>query len=89
MEAEKIAKVLNASKAFVSGKNPSLFRIQKDLAEELQKLFETLIPGEEFTGYAIVNGESLVFHKKGGKMIVAFVDEDKIFGAFRKMMEYE
>ena len=85
MEAEKIARLLDAEKAVVTGIKTSLFRIQEELANEILKLIELITPNNSI-GYAIINGESIVFHR-GEKTIIAFVDDDKIMGAIRRLSE--
>lgn len=86
VDAEKVAKILDAEKAFVIGNKISLFRIPPELAEELGELIEIIAPNEKCAGYAVVNGESIVF-KKAEEKIIAFVDNDKIIGSLRRLEE--
>lgn len=86
MDAEKVAKILDAEKAFVIGNRISLFRIPAELAEELGKLIDIIVPNEKCTGYAVVNGESIVF-KKAEEKIIAFIDNDRIIGSLRRLEE--
>jgi len=85
VDAEKVAKFLNAERVIVSGSKFSLFGISRELADEILKLIELMTP-ERCVGYAVVNGESLVF-QRGLETVVAFVDEDKIVGTMRRLSE--
>lgn len=87
MEAERLARILGSEKAAVFGDGSSIFGLSKEFAEELCKFIENLIKEEEFFGYAIVNGESLVFRKKEGEFLIAFVEDDKLMGSLRKLGE--
>lgn len=87
MDAEKVANVLNSRKAAVFAEKISVFGISKELAEELKNLINSVIDVEEFSGYAVVNGETLVFKKKNDRTILAFVDDDKVMGSIRKLVE--
>ncbi|MEM0089369.1 MAG: hypothetical protein QXD49_01200 [Archaeoglobaceae archaeon] len=87
MDAEKVANALNSRKTAVLGEKISVFGISKELAEELSNLIRFIVDEEEFSGYAVVNGETLVFRKKNEKTILAFVDDEKVMGSIRKLME--
>lgn len=87
MDAEKVANVLNSKKAAVFGEKISVFGISKELADELNNLINSIVGEKEFLGYAVVNGETLVFRRKNDKTILAFVDDDRVMGSIRKLAE--
>lgn len=85
MDAEKVARLLGAEKVIVAGNKISLFGLQKELADEVLKLIELITPGNCF-GYAIANGEGLVF-RRGELTVVAFVEDDRVIGTLRRLTE--
>lgn len=87
MDAEKIASTLDSRKVAVLGDKTTTFGISREFAEELRNLIEFVVGEQEFSGYALVNGETLVFRKKNEKTILAFVDDEKLMGSMRKIME--
>ncbi|MCS7143766.1 MAG: hypothetical protein NZ879_01955 [Archaeoglobaceae archaeon] len=84
MDAERVAKLLDTERVIVVGKTLSLFRVQKELAEELWRLLELIVPSENCIGYAVVNGESIVF-QRGLETVIAFVEDDKLIGSIRRL----
>lgn len=86
VDAERVAKILDTDRAIVIGSRTSIFRVHKELAEELWRLIELIAPCESCIGYAVVNGESIVF-QKGSETIIAFVEDDKIMGSIRRLSE--
>ncbi len=87
MKAEKVAHFLDSRKVIVFGEDSSIIGVDKELARELRSFIESLINEEEFKGYAIINGESLVFRKREGEILIAFVDGDRIMGSLKKLGE--
>lgn len=87
VDAEKVANALNSRKTAVLGEKISVLGISKELAEELNNLINFVVGEKEFSGYAVVNGDTVVFVKRDEKTILAFVDEDKVMGSIRKLME--
>jgi len=87
VKAEKIARSLDSEKVIVFGKDSSILGIDEELADELRSFIESIINEEEFKGYAIINGESLVFRKRKGEILIAFVDGDRIMGSLKKLGE--
>lgn len=85
MDAEKVAKLLDASKAIVVGNKLSTYKISEELAVEILRLIKLMTP-ENCLGYAIVNGERVVF-RRGAETILAFVDCDRTVGAMRRLSE--
>jgi|GEM_PF-2928317 predicted hydrocarbon binding protein len=83
VDAERIAKLLGAEKAIVAGIETSLFKIPKEMADEILKLVELITP-KPSRGYAVINGETLVF-QRGEETIIAFVDADKIIGSIKRL----
>lgn len=87
VDVEKVANALNSRKIAVLGEKISVLGISKELAEELNNLINFVVGEKEFSGYAVVNGDTVVFIKRDEKTILAFVDEDKVMGSIRKLME--
>jgi len=87
LKAEKIARSLDSGKVIVFEKDSSILGIDEELADELRSFIESIINEGEFKGYAIINGESLVFRKREGEILIAFVDGDRIMGSLKKLGE--
>lgn len=87
MDAVKVANFLNSRRTAVLGEKVSVYGIDKELAEELYRLIDFIIPEKEFLGYAIVNGETVVFKRKDVKTVLAYVDDEKLMGSIKKLME--
>lgn len=86
VDAESVAKLLDAKRTIVAGEKISFYNISEELAEELWRLIDFVVLNENCVGYAIVNGESIVF-QKGLDTIIAFVDGQKIMGSIRRLSE--
>ncbi|MCS7130533.1 MAG: hypothetical protein NZ872_03840 [Archaeoglobaceae archaeon] len=84
MEVEKIARILDTNRVVIIGDKISILGIPQELAEELWKLIELLVPSKNCLGYAVVNGETIVF-QKGFKNIIAFIDENRVIGALKRL----
>lgn len=79
-----MAEILDTERAIVIGSKTTIFGVSKELAEELFRLIELMVPFDGSIGYAVVNGESLVF-QRGIETIIAFVDDDRIMGSIRRL----
>ncbi|MCX8172935.1 MAG: hypothetical protein N3D09_04930 [Archaeoglobaceae archaeon] len=86
MDAEKVASILDAEKVIVFGSKNSFYKVSKELGEELWRLIDLITPFGNCFGYAVVNGETLVF-RKGLETIIAFVDGDRIIGSLKRLSE--
>ncbi|MDI9610712.1 MAG: hypothetical protein QXQ38_00290 [Archaeoglobaceae archaeon] len=84
MEAEKLARILDTNRVIVVGETLSVLGVPEDFAEEVWKLIDLIVPSENCLGYAVVNGETIVF-QKGARKIIAFIDEDRVMGALRRL----
>jgi hypothetical protein len=85
VDAAKVAKLLDAEKAIFFGDKLSLFGVSEELGHEILRLIELITPAN-CSGYAVVNGESLVF-SRGEETIIAFVDEDRVMGTLRRLTQ--
>lgn len=81
-----MARILDTNRVIVVAGETSILGVPEELAEELWKLLNILIPSESCLGYAVVNGETIVF-QKGVKNIIAFIDENRVMGALRRLSE--
>ncbi len=89
MNALELSERLMAEEVAVISEGVDVKGMDRNSALELKNLVDTLVPAEEYVGYAIVNERHVVFKRAGGKIVVAVVEESRVRWCLNKMRELQ
>ncbi len=89
MNALELSKLLRAEGVAVISENIDVEGMDRDSAQKLRELVDTLVPSEEYMGYVVVDGRHVVFKRAKGTLVVAVVEENRLRWCLNRMRELQ
>ncbi len=85
MNASELSKILKTERTAVIAGKIDVEGMEEDLAVKIGDVVDVLVPAEEYEGYAVIEGEYVVFKRFGGKMAIAVVEENRVRWCLNRM----